>query len=302
MRQRAPMAVNGILNVNKPPACSSFSIVAAIRHTTGEKRVGHAGTLDPAATGVLPVCLGKATRVVEYLHDHPKEYVALIELGVSTDTYDADGMVTDRSDPAQIGTGQLQQALEPFLGTIDQIPPAYSALKVNGKKSYDLARAGVQLSPHPRTVTIEAIEVLSFENPYLKIRVRCSRGTYIRALANDVGQVLGCGAHLKHLVRTAYGPFRIEEAHSLEEILRLTEAGHLDSLLHPPDYPLQGWEKEDLDEDTGRKVIQGQDIHLGPPKPGEPAFRRAYCLGRFLGIIRFAPEKAVWRPEKVLDL
>ena len=219
------MGVNGILNVNKPGECTSFSIVAKIRRITGEKRVGHAGTLDPAATGVLPICLGQATRITEYLHAFSKQYVADIELGVSTDTFDGQGRVISCKDASSVTPSLLQQALDSFRGTIDQVPPVYSAIKIKGRQAYSLAREGIKISLHPRQVRIERMELLAFEPPYLKLSILCSKGTYVRSLANDLGEKLGCGAYLKGLTRTAYGPFTIHDSHSPEEIQAAFETG-----------------------------------------------------------------------------
>ncbi len=191
----------------------------------GEKRVGHAGTLDPLATGVLPVCLGQATRITEYIHEHPKEYIAEIELGTVTDTLDLEGTVTSRKDTSFVTLQLIEKSLLPFHGIIEQVPPAYSAVKIKGRRSYELSRDGVKVSHQPRKVTIDLTEIIAFESPYLKIKIRCSKGTYIRSLANDLGEVLGCGACLKALVRTAYGPFTIDRSVSIDDIREALAGG-----------------------------------------------------------------------------
>lgn len=296
------MGINGILNVNKPPGCTSFSIVAMIRRLTGEKRVGHAGTLDPAATGVLPVCLGQATRIVEYLHDCPKEYIAGIELGTSTDTLDGDGNIICRRDPGHVTFSSIQSALASFSGTISQIPPSYSAIKIKGRQSYEFARAGINIPLQPRKVRIDCIDILAFELPYLKIKILCSKGTYIRSIANDLGNMLECGAYLKDLVRTAYGPYRISDSISPDEIQTAIEGGSLSTLLYPPDHPLMNWEKQQIDEERSIAVVQGHDIVLDTA-----SFENHYCrlydsTGKFLSIMKFIPETGLWHPEKVFNL
>ncbi len=295
------MGVNGILNVNKPGDCTSFSIVARIRRLTGEKRVGHAGTLDPAATGVLPVCLGQATRITEYLHSFTKQYLADIELGVSTDTYDGMGRVTSCRDASSIDLSSVQNALESFQGTIDQVPPAYSAIKINGRQAYSLTREGIKISLKPRQVRIERLELLSFEPPFLKLNILCSKGTYIRSLAHDLGESLGCGAYLKNLTRTAYGPFAIGNSQSPEEIRSAVENGNLQPLLYPVDYPLSGWPKLVLDEKTAQAALQGTDI-AGEGPSNIPLCRAYEPEGKFIAIMKFRPESGLWHPEKVFTL
>jgi tRNA pseudouridine55 synthase len=296
------MGVNGILNVNKPCGPTSFDIVASIRHICGEKRVGHAGTLDPAASGVLPVCLGQATRVAEYVHNFSKEYVAGITLGATTDTFDAAGIVTSRSDPGSITVDQVQQALQSFLGEISQVPPAYSAIKIKGKQSYKLARAGVSVPLEPRRVTVNSIDILSFTSPCLKVRIQCSTGTYIRSIAADLGSALGCGAYLQDLVRTVYGPYKIEDALSPERIIKLFEAGDISSFLHPVDHPLRCWQKQVLDDDRAAAALTGIALTLEDPALDTGQLLACYGRnGRFLGIFKFAPESRLWRPEKVFN-
>jgi tRNA pseudouridine55 synthase len=294
------MGANGILNVNKPCGPTSFDIVAAIRRLSGEKRVGHAGTLDPAASGVLPVCLGQATRITEYIHEFSKEYVAGIMLGATTDTLDAQGTITSHSDTGGISCGQVQHALQGFLGEISQAPPAYSAVKIKGKQSYKLARAGISVPLQPRCVTINSIDLLSFTIPYLKIRIQCSTGTYIRSLADDLGTVLGCGAYLKDLVRTSYGPYRIDEALSPDEIINRIESGSFSSLLHPVDHPLGSWQKNILDDESAIAVLRGTAVSLKFPLPDTGKLLRCYDgNGRFLAILKYSAATGLWHPHKV---
>ncbi|MCX5992789.1 MAG: tRNA pseudouridine(55) synthase TruB [Chloroflexi bacterium] len=297
------MGVNGLLNVNKPPGCTSFSIVARVRRLSGERRVGHAGTLDPAASGVLPVCLGQATRVAEYLLECPKEYVAGIELGISTDTYDGEGRVTGRGSPHNISLSSVEDALQTFEGAIDQVPPAFSAVKVGGRKSYDLARAGIQVELQPRRVRIDSIEVMSFDLPYLKLRISCSKGTYIRSLANDLGQSLGCYAYLKDLVRTSYGPFKIDAAVTPDQLQKAAAEGGIDRWLYPLDCALPGSDRVYLEESQALSVKKGLDIPLGIQSPCSQGHRCAYTAdGRLLAVMKFVTENGLWHPEKVFNL
>ena len=297
------MGLNGILNVNKPAGPTSFSIVALVRRLTGEKRVGHAGTLDPAACGVLPVCLGQATRITEYLHDFSKEYQAIIELGTTTDTCDGEGRVTGRGDTAGITLPLVQKTLRSFEGLIDQVPPAFSAIKVKGRQSYDLARAGIEIAHQPRRVLIDRIEVLDFEPPYVKLVIVCSKGTYIRSLAHDLGEKLGCGAFLKDLVRSAYGPFKVGEAISAESLQHTVTASQLASLLYPVDYPLTAWEHCITTLDEARQIMGGLDISLPGVNPDDNIHCRAYHLdGRFLAVMQFTPASGLWHPQKVFNL
>ena len=297
------MGLNGILNVNKPAGPTSFNIVALVRHLTGEKRVGHAGTLDPAACGVLPVCLGQATRISEYLHAFSKEYQAVIELGATTDTYDGEGRVTGRGDTAGITLPLVQKTLQSFEGPIDQVPPAFSAIKVKGRQSYDLARAGIEVDHQPRRVHIDRIEMVDFISPYIKLVIVCSKGTYIRSLARDLGEKLGCGAFLKGLVRSAYGPFTAGQAVTPETLQNSVIAGQLASLLYPVDYPLSGWKRFITTMEEAQHITGGIDISVPDVIPGDSTYCRAYHPdGRFLAVMKFTPENGLWHPQKVFNL
>jgi len=297
------MGLNGILNVNKPAGPTSFSIVALVRRLTGEKRVGHAGTLDPAACGVLPVCLGQATRISEYLHAFSKEYQAVIELGTTTDTCDGEGRITGRGDTAGITLPLVQKTLQSFAGLIDQVPPAFSAIKVKGRQSYDLARAGIEIAHQPRRVNIDHIEMLDFESPYIKLVIVCSKGTYIRSLARDLGGKLGCGAFLKDLVRSAYGPFKVGEAVIPESLQNSITADQLASLLYPVDYPLTGWPHYITTLDEAKHIMGGIDISLPGINPAADSYCRAYHPdGRFLAVMKSTPDNGLWHPQKVFNL
>src|SRR6185437_1326323 len=197
----------------------SFDVVARVRRIAHMKRVGHAGTLDPAATGVLPVCLGQATRMVEYLSATGKEYRATITFGVETNTYDAEGeIVATLPLPPILDYAAIQTALVPFTGNILQVPPMFSALKRNGQRLYDLARAGQQVELEPRPVRIDALTIVAWDAPTLVLDVACGKGTYIRSLAHDLGAVFGCGAHLAALIRARVGPFALRHSVTLDNL------------------------------------------------------------------------------------
>jgi tRNA pseudouridine55 synthase len=208
----------GILLVDKPLAMTSHDVVNDIRRKFGTKRVGHAGTLDPLATGLLVVAVGPATRFLQYLPLEPKVYVAEIQFGHSTETYDAEGELSPlRAIPEDL-SGAIQEALPRFQGLIQQLPPMYSAVKVGGKPLYKFAREGKEAVREPRTVHIDQFEILKIEGSYAQARISCSGGTYIRSLANDLGEAIGCGAYLKGLVRTGVGRFQLEQATALDKI------------------------------------------------------------------------------------
>lgn len=216
--------INGVINVYKEPGYTSHDVVARLRGITHQKKIGHTGTLDPEAVGVLCVCMGAATRICDMLTDATKEYEAVLLLGVTTDTQDTTGEVLQRRE-VNITEEALREVITHYVGDIKQIPPMYSALKVNGKKLYELARAGVEVERKPRDITIYSIDVVDITLPRATIRVTCSKGTYIRTLCNDIGEELGCGAAMEHLTRTRVGDFGIETAHTLDDIEEIVKRG-----------------------------------------------------------------------------
>ena len=217
--------INGIINIYKVKGFTSHDVVAKLRGIMKQKKIGHTGTLDPDATGVLPVCLGNATKLCDMLTDKEKEYIAKVQLGVITDTQDMTGTVLDTKE-VTVSEEEVNAALASFVGLYEQVPPMYSALKVNGKKLYELAREGKEIERKARPVTIYEIEVLEMNLPTLSIRVKCSKGTYIRTLCHDLGEKLGCGAAMAALERTQSGQFCSATAITLEELERhLQEAG-----------------------------------------------------------------------------
>ena len=295
------MSVDGILNVNKPHGLTSMSLVRRLKRTGVVKKVGHGGTLDPIATGVVPVCLGRATRVMEYLVDGVKEYRAGVELGVETDTYDAMGEVVSSTDASGVTRDDVAAALSRFRGRIEQVPPMYSALKRQGKRLYELARAGIEVDREPRTVNVYAIEVTDWSPPVATVNVSCGRGFYMRSLAHDLGKELGCGAHLRDLVRTRSGPFRIEDSLSVEDAETAMEEEDWSSLAAPD--AVMGHMRvmvvaRSMEEDIrhGRPLSKRTESGI----TGKEERCRVYSTdGRFLAVVVVDGVSGVWRPEKV---
>lgn len=210
--------LNGLLIVNKPKGWTSFDVVAKVRNLLNVKKVGHTGTLDPMATGVLVLCLGKATQLVEKMIGMDKEYVAEITLGATSDTDDAEGNITENKEAGQKSQKEVEQVLKTFAGIIQQIPPAFSAKKIGGKRAYKLAREGKPVELKPAEVTIYELEVLNYQWPKLEVRVKSGKGFYVRALARDVGEKLGVGGYLSALKRTQVGPYMLDQAIQVEEV------------------------------------------------------------------------------------
>jgi len=308
--------MDGILNINKPSGKTSFSVVAMVKRLSGERRVGHAGTLDPTATGVLPVCLGQGTRIVEFLVADTKAYRAEVELGVATDTYDAAGRVMQRVNASGISRERVEAALASFRGLIQQVPPMYSAVKHRGKPLYKLARAGITVERRSRLAKVYSLEFVDWQPPVATIEVVCGKGTYIRSLAHDLGQAVGCGANLKSLVRLRCGPFEIKDAVSLPQLEDAFRYGYWPRFVYPVDSVLLHWAAMVVSDDdrqnirTGRPltVRDGAIIRRGNCLEEEtqdaslPANRcRAYARdGHFLAVLRFNSETGYWQPEKVL--
>lgn len=308
--------MNGILNINKPRGKTSFSIVATVKRLTGERRVGHAGTLDPEAEGVLPICLGQGTRVVEFLVDTTKAYRAQIELGVATDTYDSSGQITQQGDPSEVTHRQLKSALTSFCGLIQQTPPMYSAVKHQGKRLYELARAGIKVERRSRPAKIYHLELTDWQPPVVTIEVVCGQGTYIRCLAHDLGQILGCGANLKNLIRLRCGPFDIKDTVSLTQLEDASRYGYWQYFIHPIDIVLLDWAAIIVNDEKSQLIKNGRPLTLeGSVSGREIDYSRVYSVagssfenrcrvynldGCFLGVLRFNPESRQWRPEKVL--
>jgi tRNA pseudouridine55 synthase len=252
--------MNGVLNIDKPAGMSSHDVVLQVRRMLRERRVGHTGTLDPLATGVLVLCLGKATRIARYLEGGTKEYAAVMKLGIVTDTLDAEGRVLQTRTYAQPDRSRVLEALHRFTGTITQTPPAYSAIKIGGVASYKLARQGKATSLKPRAVAIYDLELCDYQDPFIQIRVRCSKGVYIRTLCADIGEALGAGAHLTNLRRTASGPFRIEHAVTLDQLSAAVEGGDVDDLVIPMDRALKELPFISVNDDDSKRIAHGSRV------------------------------------------
>ena len=227
--------INGIVNIYKEKGYTSHDVVAVLRKVVGQKKIGHTGTLDPDATGVLPVCLGRATKVCELLTDHDKTYEALLLLGKTTDTQDISGEVLEERDPGDLTEEEVRSCIESFIGEYDQIPPMYSALKVNGKKLYELAREGKTVERKSRKVQIHGIRILEMNLPHVRMEVDCSKGTYIRTLCHDIGEKLQVGGCMEELERTKVGSFLKEDAVTLDEVRQKMEQGEGAELFTPLD-------------------------------------------------------------------
>ena len=296
--------MDGILNINKPWGKTSFSIVAMVRRLSGERRVGHAGTLDPTATGVLPVCLGRGTRITEFLINDTKAYQAQVELGVATDTYDASGKITQKRDPSRISQIQLESALTSFCGSIQQTPPMYSAVKYQGKRLYELARSGIEVERKSRPAKIYHLDLIDWQPPVATVEVVCGKGTYIRSLAHDLGQSLGCGANLKNLTRLRCGPFDIRDAVALPQLEDAFRYGYWQHLVYPIDTVILHWTAIVASNDTERAIRNGNPLGLENFDIPAPSSAENYCRaythdGCFLSVLRFNQEKGQWQPKKV---
>ncbi|MBR0517092.1 MAG: tRNA pseudouridine(55) synthase TruB [Firmicutes bacterium] len=255
--------MNGVLNLNKPDGYTSFDCVAILRRLTGERKIGHTGTLDPQATGVLPVCIGKATRLLEFMDSAPKTYVCGCTLGLETDTQDIWGSVKSdrRAEIASLTRENVEKVLDAFRGEIEQKPPVFSAIKVNGKRLYEYAREGRDVEVPVRSVTIHGIRMLDWQGPQqpFTFEVVCSRGTYVRAICHDMGQTLGCGACMSSLVRTNTCGYSLEQALSLED-LRSMNAEQIETLLDPPETAVSHLPRLELDEEHAKLFTNGNPI------------------------------------------
>ena len=289
--------LDGILNVNKAAGMSSHDVVSVVRRFSHLTRVGHAGTLDPMATGVLMVCLGSATRVVEYLTDHDKKYHARIRLGIDTDTYDATGKVVAER-PVTATREQIETALHGFVGQQDQMPPAYSAIKQNGVPLYKLARQGKKVETPKRTIEIFSLELRDVNLPDIEIDIHCGKGTYVRSIAHDLGEALGCGAHLTALTRTASGPFTLNDSHTLEELSAAFNDHYAEKYLLPIDEALLDFQAVVVDAATAKAIQQGKALACG--RKYTTSLLRAYSgSGDLIAVLERGRAPDEWKPKKV---
>ena len=314
---------NGVIIVNKEKDFTSHDVVAKLRGILKQKKIGHTGTLDPQAEGVLPVCLGNATKLCDILTDKKKEYVAELLLGVTTDTQDLTGKVLnkvilgkadeekngsrvdgERNCEETLSEEKIREVIASFRGKSMQIPPMYSALKVNGKKLYELAREGKEVERAPRPIEIYELEVLSVELPVVQIRVLCSKGTYIRTLCNDIGDKLGCGGCMKSLVRTKVESFSLENAHTLSRIEEIRDEGNLSEIVIPVDEVFGGLSKIHIKKEYVQVVENGNICapeflqERVEAEDGE-RFLMYHSDGRFFGIYEFVKREALLKPYKM---
>jgi len=248
--------INGIINVNKEAGYTSFDVVAKLRGILKQRKMGHTGTLDPDATGVLPVCLGSATKLCESMTDKVKEYVGVMRLGVTTDTQDMTGTIISQK-PVDCTEDEIREAINSFIGEYDQLPPMFSAVWVNGQRLYDLARKGKVVDRPTRRVCINDISVEKINLPLITLRISCSKGTYIRTLMNDIGEKLNCGASMDSLVRTRTGVFKIENAFTLAEIEKYRDEGKLFEIVTPVDSFFADYGKGVVRDDALKYLING---------------------------------------------
>ncbi len=289
--------IDGILVINKTTGMTSHDVVAQVRKLLKQRRVGHAGTLDPAAGGVLPICVGQGTRVAEYLSESGKAYQAEITFGVTTDTYDAEGEVLRTADTSHLTRDTIMASLPHFLGAQMQMPPRYSAIKIQGQPAYKRMRAGEEIALEARPIHIYQLDLLSWQAPRLQLAVECSKGTYIRSLAYDLGEYMGCGAYLSALTRTRSGPFTLAESLTLEQLATLQEQGQLEHAIVPADRALAHYPALALDAVSAERVLHGNAFHFSIA-PAELA--RVYDdKGQFIAIATWDATQNAWQPQKV---
>jgi tRNA pseudouridine55 synthase len=270
-----------------------------MRKLLKQRRVGHAGTLDPAASGVLPICAGQATRVAEYLSESGKAYLATVIFGIETDTYDREGTITATAGTEGLSAAQIEEALATLRGKQMQVPPRYSAIKIQGQAAYKRTRAGEELILEARPVEIRLLEIVNWQNPILILNVECSKGTYIRSLAYDLGRALGCGAHLGGLVRTRSGPFRLEECITLEQLAEAGDQGTLEQYAQPADRALEQYPALQLSDEESERVRHGNAFSY-ENAGAEKALARVYnSAGEFIAIATWEAEEEKWQPKKV---
>lgn len=302
--------LHGYLVIDKPAGWTSHDVVGRLRRLLHERKIGHAGTLDPAATGVLPVAVGDATKTLEFLTDASKTYLAEITFGVETDSYDGDGVVSSTADCSGISQTGLALALDGMLGGQLQIPPMHSAVKIGGQRLYEAARKGQVIERPPRPVTFHELSVVAWSAPVAQVYVDCSKGTYVRSLAFDLGRALGCGAHLSGLIRLRSGPFDLQDAWTIGELTELCELG-IDTLhdswprvaIHP-DAALSHLPAIILDADDARRWQQGGTVpsaSAASQAVGDFGTVRAYDSdGTWLGVGVRRPGETAWSPTKVI--
>lgn len=289
-------AISGVLVVDKPVGLTSHDVVQVIRNGTKIRRAGHTGTLDPRASGVLVVLVGPAVRLSEYVSASDKRYQAIIRLGATTDTYDEEGRITV-SGPVDITESQFEEALSQFIGEIEQVPPPYSAVKVHGKKAYEMAREGEEVDLAPRKINVYSLELLEWAPPEAVIDVYCSSGTYVRSLANDLGKVLGCGAYLVGLRRTKSGRFTLRDAVPLRKLREAFEQGNWYQYLIPAAEALSDWPSIELEAPQMEAIRHG---HRVPAEEDATGWARGVSeQGELVALLEVDEITHEWQPRKV---
>lgn len=294
---------NGIINIHKEAGFTSHDVVAKMRGILRQKKIGHTGTLDPQATGVLPVCLGSGTKLCDMLTDKDKEYVAELLLGVVTDTQDTTGEILEKK-PVEVDADAVREAVMSFVGPYDQVPPMYSALKVDGKKLYELARAGKEVERKARPVTIYEIEIIEINLPIVKMRVACSKGTYIRTLCADIGEKLGCGGTMQSLLRTKVERFALEDAITLSELEKLRDEERIEEVVVPVDKVFAECPALHIRSDLAKLLENGNAIY-----PNQTEEKKYYAPGKqvrfyrndesFAGIYAYDEKEKRYKPVKM---
>ncbi len=281
--------MNGVVLVNKDRGMTSHDVVSRMRRIYRTRRVGHTGTLDPMAEGLLPVCIGSATKAADMITAADKRYIAVMELGKRSDTLDAEGEIYEATDKLTVGSEGVIRAVSRFVGEYDQLPPMYSAIKVNGKKLYELARAGESIEREKRRVKIYSADIMNIDIPFVTIDVRCSKGTYIRSLCDDIGTELGCGAVMAALTRTETAGFKIDDAHALSEIEALERP---EDLLIPVDSLFADMPKIVLNDKQERSIVNGVRMTWRGGEEGQ-SYRLYNSSGKFLCVSRIEDSKLV---------
>jgi tRNA pseudouridine55 synthase len=300
-RENLASNVSGVLVVDKPVGLSSHDVVQIIRNGTKIRRAGHTGTLDPRASGVLVVLLGPAVRLSEYVSASEKRYQAVIELGITTDTYDMEGQITRRS-PVEITYEEFEEALQGFIGEFEQKPPAYSAIKIKGEKAYEIARRGEEVDLEPRTIQVHELELLDWDPPEAVVDIQCSSGTYVRSLAHDLGEKLGCGATLTGLRRTKNGRFGLRDAVSLRKLQEAFSAGDWYQYLIPAAEALGDWYTVELTVEQVDEVRHGHRVPaLEVVEAGKWA-RAVSQEGELVALVEYDSAANEWQPRKVFFL
>ncbi len=272
--------MNGILLIDKPPFWTSNDVVSKLKGVLKERRIGHSGTLDPLATGLLAVFAGRATRAVSFAESHDKRYTAALRLGLRTDTQDISGNVISKGQ-TDVKDEELDRVLSCFVGEIEQTPPMYSAVRVNGKRLYELARKGIEVERKPRKITVYSIERKGRESGDIVLDIKCSKGTYIRTLCSDIGEMLGCGACMSALRRTEAGVFSVENAYTLDEVIREAEIGDVSSLLLPTETIFSEYERITVSASAEAKVRNGNPVSFSAP---DGTYRVCSQQGEFLAL------------------